>query len=160
MGRKFSAGKRGSVARIGDLVFLFLVKAVNVVVCVDGEMRHHSKKACIQRLMKKEQAKFDYLVLREKLMQAVEESRDTSVTQGRAAQLQEEIKKYQTAVQTKEKQFNDNSLPSDFVSCLQEEIEKVQEAAQQVKHEYCQGATCKLLVALTQADWRAGGVPL
>jgi hypothetical protein len=127
LARKFSQRKGGANACISFIALALAVRGVAVVVCGDGDIRHHSKKATTKRIWEAEQAKLNCLLLRKKLSCLVEESRDARITQEQKEQVASEIQKLQSTVKTQENKFSENILPDDFAASLSDALDESKE---------------------------------
>ena len=72
---KYAKRSGGPIHTILNIAKMFIEKGVDVCAVVDGPLRHHSKKASVQRRAAREQARFDSLLLRMRIMQNVSKSR-------------------------------------------------------------------------------------
>jgi hypothetical protein len=127
LARKFSKRKGGANACIAFIALALAVRGVAVVVCGDGDSRHHSKKATTKRITEAEQAKLNCLFLRKKLACLVEESRDTNITHEQKEEIASEIKKIHSTVKTQESKFSENILPDDFAATLSDALDDAKE---------------------------------
>ena len=126
--RKFASQTGGPVKPMISLAKLFLVGGCDVHIYGDGEERHHSKKATIERDAKSEQARLDSIGLRKHLLSLVERSQSPGITQAEKAELVVQIKKVEKTVVSKENIVRQRVLHAGFFEELCEQVEKLRDS--------------------------------
>jgi hypothetical protein len=111
LARKCSQRKKG-----GSKAKRILARQYNVKIIADGDDKHHhSKKATIDRVAKREQAKLDALVaIRRKLLDFVEQTRSQGATRDELTKLKKTILTLEKKVKTKENLVSTYTFPPNW----------------------------------------------
>ena len=115
LARKLNSNTSSPVPSILTIARQFCHAGVAVVLVLDNRSyRHHSKKASIVRDRKAEQSRIDAIILKQKLMIKIQQSRDTSLTTDIRFTLHKEIDDLDKLVKKKEKDALDRAQYKSF----------------------------------------------
>mmetsp|Transcript_7052 Transcript_7052/g.9174 ORF Transcript_7052/g.9174 Transcript_7052/m.9174 type:complete len:238 (+) Transcript_7052:2-715(+) len=117
---KWAKASPTPVTKIIQLATAFALNGVYVTLTVDGKLRHHSKKATINRDAAAEQARYDSILSRAKLQGLVQQSRSGTLSENEQEELKNKIESLEKKVQSKEDRVRQRGMIRNLSEALQE----------------------------------------